>query len=65
MQVHGSRGAWTLCRAVLALWPPKASQWARQRLGPLLRWPSMGADFGFGAEILPVSEAVGEAVMAD
>lgn len=75
MQVHTSHGTLqTLYRAVLALWPPKVSQRAQQRRGPLLHWPSRGAElgfgFGFGAELgfgfgvgaVPVSEIVCEAV---
>lgn len=53
----------TLYKAVQALWPPKASQQAQQRWGPLLRWPLGGAEVGFG--VGPVSEIVCEAVMAD
>lgn len=67
--VHMSHGTLqTLYRAVLALWPPKASQQAQQSWGPLLRWPSRGAEVGVGVGVGPVSEiacmdeAVDEAV---
>lgn len=51
----------TLCRAVPVLWPPKASQGALQRWGPLLHWPLRAAEVGVGF----VSEIVCEAVTAD
>lgn len=60
MWVHRSRGtSHALYRAVLALLPPKVSQHAQQRRGPLLRWPLKGA------EVVPVSETVCEGMMAD
>lgn len=57
----------TLYRAVLALWPPKASPQAQQRWGPLLHWPSRGAEVGFGVGVGvgPASEIACEAVTTD
>lgn len=64
MRVRTGRGTLqTLYRAVPALWPPKASQQAQQRWGPLLRWPWRRIDVAVG--VGPVSEIVREAVMAD
>lgn len=58
VQVREDRGASTVCRAGLALWPPKVSQLAQRWSGPLWRSPSRGADSaGSGSGISPVPEA--------
>lgn len=66
MRVHMSHGTLQiLYRAALALWPPKASPQAQQRWGPLLHWPSRGAEVEFEVGIGPVSVIACEAVMED
>lgn len=67
MWVHRSHDILqTLCRVVLALWPPKASQWVQQRREPLLRWPLRLAEVEarewFVSVDVFVSEIVAEAV---
>lgn len=62
MRVRTSHGTLqTLYRAVLALWPPKASQQAQQRWGPLLHWLLKGAEVVVGPVSVMAHETVGEA----